>query len=77
MKLDRTDEQILEVVKDEQFVTATELLVENGGPLDMTRQSANRRLRDLYERGVLDRKRSGSGHGYWLSEEFEDVLDEI
>lgn len=59
-----TDSEIIEAIKDisDPFVTAKELAEQ----LPISRQQVNDRLRDLEQRGILSRKKAGSGQGWWI-----------
>lgn len=52
---------------DEPFVGASELAEQLG----MSRQAMNYRLRQLLDDGVVDRKKVGSGYGWWLERDLE------
>lgn len=62
-----TDEEIISLFcdTDDPFLSASELAEE----LSFTRQGINKRLRALFERGALERKKCGNGYGWWLPEE--------
>ena len=62
-----TDEQIIAEFRasEDPYLTASELAKK----LPMTRQGLHDRLGDLYEEGVLGRKKTGRTVGWWLNED--------
>lgn len=60
-----SDNQILREFEEAEapYLTASEL----ADRLDMTRQGIHDRLVDLYERGELERKKSGRTVGWWIN----------
>lgn len=59
-----TDAKLIRRIKEapDPFVTASELSEQ----LPLSRQQINGRLRDLEEQGIADRKKCGSGQGWWI-----------
>lgn len=62
-----TDEQIIAEFRasEDPYLTASELAEK----LPMTRQGLHDRLVDLYEEGVLRRKKTGRTVGWWLNDD--------
>lgn len=60
------DDVIIETISHhpERVVTAQEI----SDIVGLERQSVNKRLNDLRDRGILSRKQTGSGHVWWVSE---------
>jgi len=59
------DDQILEFILEceDPFVTAKEVAEATG----VSRTAANDHLLELLERGFLERKKTGSGYGWWVT----------
>lgn len=60
-----TDVEIITLLKEasDPFVTAKEVSEQ----LPITSQRANQRLANLEGDGIVDRKKCGSGQGWWLT----------
>jgi len=57
---------------DDPFITAKEL----SEKLPMSRQGINNRLNDLEESGVLEKKSTGSGMGWWVSSDHDSSFSD-
>jgi len=64
-----SDEEIINCIReaDEPFVTAKEI----AGAVSLSRQAVNQRLNDLHSSGVVDKKSTGSGVGWWVAESYD------
>jgi predicted transcriptional regulator len=50
--------------------------VELTGPLDMSRQGVDRRLRDLQDKGLVNSKKAGRARMWWVSDDGWKLLEE-
>ncbi|WP_092664187.1 winged helix-turn-helix domain-containing protein [Halorientalis persicus] len=64
-----SDEEIMNHIREvnDPFVTAKEV----AEAVSLSRQAVNNRLNNLHDRNLVDKKSTGSGVGWWVTEGYD------